>query len=70
MRKQEQSTGNDGFTLALKPMEAEPTEVRNREYQWLHQIVICHRKKLKKNKKNPYSDLLNLLCKRRWLQCY
>ena len=38
-----ESAGDDATTLALKPW-VESTEVRNREYQWLHKIVTLHRK--------------------------
>ena len=44
MHKQEKNAGNDGYTLALKPMDRVNQKSWNREHQWLHKMVTCHRK--------------------------
>ena len=41
---------------------AESTEVQNREYQWLHKMVTCHRKNFK-NKTGPHIQGLSLNCR-------
>ena len=34
--------------------QAESTEVQNKEYQWLHKMVTCHRKKILKKRRILY----------------
>ena len=39
----------------------ESTEVQDTEYQWLHKMVTCHRKKLKRKKKEYWHCEIILL---------
>lgn len=45
-----ESTGDNGSTLTSNPW-VESTEVRNREYQCLHKMVTCYRKKILKKER-------------------
>ena len=47
MCKQEQNTGDDRSTLALKPMG----RLLNREYQWPHKMITFHCKNIFKQYK-------------------